>query len=113
MWPENCHRRLGIVTPGMPLRPSEPNTRPPPAGLNLVVFSHMFSDRGKKPKLLSLDTVFEMWLLSFLFVVVIAGLLQLQNHQVLEQSEVAQSMETEKPDTFTDISRNNTPALGY
>lgn len=75
--------------------------------------SHMFSNHSKKPKLLSLDTVFEMWLLSFLFVVVIAGLLQLQNYQVHEQSEVAQSMEMEKPDTFTDISRNNTPALGY
>jgi hypothetical protein len=58
-------------------------------------------------------TYMQMWILSFLFVAVVAALLQLQNVQVHEQSQLIEPDSAPHSLAQPNISRNNTPALGY
>lgn len=60
-----------------------------------------------------LSSFLEMWLLTGVFIVVIAGLLQLQNLQISEQSEVAQELHHYTVPEYGDVTRANTPALGF
>jgi hypothetical protein len=67
----------------------------------------------KSTHLSTVATYVEMWVLSFLFVTVVAVLLQLQNVQIHDQAQSLRTDEVPYSLSQPQISRNHTPALGY